>query len=154
MSVILRAATIDDREPVLDLLEELFAPPASRPADYTRARAEDGFAHAVTHPEADVLLVIDAGTLVGHASVYADFPSMRFGQRGWLEDLVVTARHRRAGFGSLLLHAATDWARERGCTHLELDSARARPDAHRFYLARGLAQDSLVFGMAIRDADV
>jgi PhnO protein len=79
---------------------------------------------------------------------------MRFGQRGWLEDLVVTASHRRAGFGSLLLHAATDWARERGCTHLELDSARARPDAHRFYLARGLAQDSLVFGTAIRDADV
>jgi GNAT superfamily N-acetyltransferase len=154
MTFILRAATVDDREPVLDLLEELFDPPASRPADYARSRAEEGFAHAVAHPEAEILLAIDTGQLVGLASVYSDFPSMRFGQRCWLEDLVVTASRRGAGVGALLLHAATDWGRQRGCTHLELDSAHARPDAHRFYLARGMAQDSVVFGLAIRDADV
>jgi len=39
-----------------------------------------------------------------------------------------------------LLDAATDWARERGCTHLELASGAGRKDAHRFYLREGMSQ--------------
>jgi PhnO protein len=38
------------------------------------------------------------------------------------------------------LDAATEWARERGCTHLELASGAGRKDAHRFYLREGMAQ--------------
>ena len=39
--------------------------------------------------------------------------------------------------GKALLDAAKDWARERGATHLELDSGEARTDAHRFYEREG-----------------
>ena len=83
--------------------------------------------------------------MVGLASVYADFLSMRFGWRCWLEDLVVTSAYRSRGIGRLLLDAAAAWARERGCTHLELDSGLGRRDSHRFYLAQGLAHESLLF---------
>jgi GNAT superfamily N-acetyltransferase len=145
----IRPATPEDESAVLGLVEELFTPPGRRPADYTRERGATGFRHAVHGPDADILLALDDGTVVGFASVYADFPSIRFGLRCWLEDLVVAGPHRGRGIGRCLLDAATSWARARGCTHLELDSAAERTDAHRFYLANGMEQRSLVFSRRI-----
>jgi len=72
--------------------------------------------------------------------VYADFLSIRYGKRCWLQDLVVRREWRARGVGKQLLDAATEWARERGCTHLELGSGIGRIDAHRFYLREGMAQ--------------
>ena len=86
-----------------------------------------------------MLLAVDGDSIAGLASVYADFLSIRYGKRCWLQDLVVS-KSRSDGIGALLLAAAADWARERGCTHLELASGAGRIDAHRFYLAQGMAQ--------------
>ncbi|MGB2694136.1 MAG: GNAT family N-acetyltransferase, partial [Dehalococcoidia bacterium] len=77
-----------------------------------------------------------------------DIPSMRYGSRCWVEDLVVDKSQRSRGVGALLLAAATDWARAHGCSHLELDSGMGRTDAHRFYLAQGMTQ-SLSFSRQI-----
>jgi len=92
----------------------------------------------VQHPDADVLLALDADSIVGLASVYLDPPFIRFGKRCWLQDLVVVSSWRSQGVGTLLLNAATDWARERACTHMELASGAGRKDAHRFYRAQGM----------------
>lgn len=145
----IRSAVAADEEPVLALFEELLAPPGRRPAGYTRARGAAGFRHALAHPDADVLLAEDAGRVVGLATVYVDLESIRFGRRCWLEDLVVTSARRSQGVGARLLAAAAAWARGRGCTHLELSSANARKDAHRFYLAHGMVQGSLTFGLEL-----
>ena len=83
---------------------------------------------------------MDGDSIVGLASVYADFLSIRYGKRCWLQDLVVAKARRSAGVGALLLDAAADWARERGCTHLELASGAGRKDAHRFYLSQGMTR--------------
>ena len=139
----IRPATAADEAAVLALIEELFEPPGGRPKGYSPERGREGFRHAVQHPEADVLLAVDGDTIVGLASVYADFLSIRYGKRCWLQDLVVTASRRSEGIGALLLAAAADWARERGCTHLELASGAGRRDAHRFYLSQGMAQSML-----------
>ncbi|HEU4759763.1 MAG TPA: GNAT family N-acetyltransferase [Dehalococcoidia bacterium] len=146
----MRAASLADEEAALDLIEELFAPPGARPDGYTRERGREGFRWAVQSASADVLVAVDGGTLVGLASVYVDFPAIRFGWRCYLQDLVVTASQRSRGTGRLLLDAATQWARERGCTHLDLDSGNGRQDAHRFYLAQGMAQGSLSFRRQVR----
>jgi len=61
---------------------------------------------------------------------------VRYGQRCWVEDLAVDSDRRSGGVGGALLDAASEWARERGATHLELDSGLARTDAHRFYERR------------------
>jgi GNAT superfamily N-acetyltransferase len=119
---------------------ELFEPPGARPPGYSPERGREGFRRAVDHPEADVLLALDGGTLLGLASVYLDLPFIRFGRRCWLQDLVTTTARRSEGIGALLLDAATDWARERGCTHLELASGAGRKDAHRFYLSQGMVE--------------
>jgi GNAT superfamily N-acetyltransferase len=150
MTIAVRSAMPADEAPVLGLFEELLDPPGRRPRDYTRTRGAAGFRHALANPAADILLgVSEDGSIVGLASVYVDLESIRFGRRCWLEDLVVTAGRRGQGIGRRLLDAATAWARERGCTHLQLNSAAARKDAHRFYLANGMAQVSLNFGREI-----
>jgi GNAT superfamily N-acetyltransferase len=141
----IRPARLADEAAALDLLEELFAPPGRRPLDYTRERGAAGFRHAVTRPDAVVLLAVEGDAVVGLVSAYVDFASMRFGWRCWVEDLVVASSCRSGGVGRRLIEAASDWAQARGCTHLELDSAPQRADAHRFYLANGFAQSAYVF---------
>ena len=149
MSVALRPATHTDEAAVLDLVEELFAPPGRRPPGYTRERGAAGFRAALARPDGDVLVAGEDGSLLGFASVYVDIVSIRFGTRCWLQDLVVTASRRRTGIGRLLLDASAAWARDRGCTHLELTSANTRKDAHRFYTAAGMAQASLCFSLPL-----
>ncbi len=149
MPLSIRPATLADEEAVLTLIEELWEPPGRRPPDYTRERASAGFRYAVQNSDADVLVAVKGDVIVGLASVYAIFPSIGLGRRCWLEELVVASSRRSQGIGALLLQTATKWARERGCTHLQLDSALGRKDAHRFFLAQGMAQDSLLFSRRI-----
>ena len=136
----IRPATPDEEGAALDLVEELFTPPGSRPPGYRRERAAYAFRHALEAFDADVLVAVDEERLVGLASVYVDLETIRFGRRCWLEDLVVTASRRGQGIGRRLLDAAGAWAREHRCTHLGLVSAAARGDAHRFYVANGMSQ--------------
>ena len=121
-------------------MEELFEPPGRRAPGYTIERGRAGFRQAVDRPDSGILLADEDGRIVGLASVYRDILSIRYGQRCWLQDLVVSASHRSRGIGRLLLDAATEWARQRGCTHLELSSGTGRLDAHRFYVRAGMSQ--------------
>ena len=93
----IRPATAGDEAAVLELMEELFEPPGIRPDDYTRERASAGFQRYVDDESGDVLLAEADGSLVGLASVYVDIPSIRFGTRCWLEDLIVTSAQRSTG---------------------------------------------------------
>jgi GNAT superfamily N-acetyltransferase len=125
---------------VLALIAELFEPPGVPAPGYTGERGRAGFKYAVHDRDADVLLALEGNRIVGLASVYADILSIRYGPRCWLQDLVVTASHRGRAIGAQLIDAATEWARERGCTHLELSSGEGRKDAHRFYRSQGMSQ--------------
>jgi GNAT superfamily N-acetyltransferase len=93
-----------------------------------------------------VLVADHEGAIVGICTVSLDIESVRFGLRAWVEDLAVHPDHRSAGYGKALLDAAKDWGRERGATHLELDSGMARADAHRFYEREGPSWKSTSFG--------
>src|SRR5690606_26770459 len=117
-----RAATREEVDAILPLYEWLFAPPGSKPSlcDEERARSALGEATADGGPEVSV--ADDAGELVGFCTAYLDLHSVRFGPRVWVEDLAVDPARRSQGIGKALLDAAKAWARERGATHLELDS--------------------------------
>jgi GNAT superfamily N-acetyltransferase len=140
MTITVRPANPDDEAAVLNLIPQLFDPPAGPPPDYSRERGATGFRWAVAQPDADVLLALDGDELVGLSSVYQDIQSIRFGPRCWLQDLVVRDDRRGQGIGGALLHASSTWAQERGCTHLELGSGAGRVDAHRFYKSQGMTQ--------------
>ena len=128
-----REAVPAEVERVLGMYEWLFAPPGSVPPRWDAERARAAIADAIADQEAAVLVAEHRGELLGLCTAYLDLNSVRFGPRCWVEDLAVSPEHRSQGVGKDLLDAAKDWARERGATHLELDSADARADAHRFY---------------------
>jgi GNAT superfamily N-acetyltransferase len=115
------------------MYEWLFAPPGSVPPRWDPERARAALAQAIESPESEVLVAEHRGELLGLATAYLELNSVRYGPRCWVEDLAVSPEHRSQGVGKALLDAAKDWGRERGATHLELDSGEARADAHRFY---------------------
>jgi GNAT superfamily N-acetyltransferase len=128
-----REAAPAEVERVLGMYEWLFAPPGSLPPRWDADRARSAISAAIEDPEAAVLVAERRGELLGLCTAYLDMNSVRFGPRCWVEDLAVSPDNRSQGVGKALLDAAKDWARERGATHLELDSGDARADAHRFY---------------------
>ena len=111
----------------------LFAPPGIVPPRWDPDVAAARLDGAIAADDAEVLVAEVDGTIVGICTVYLDIESVRFGRRAWVEDLAVHPDHRSAGHGKALLDAAKHWGREHGATHLELDSAETRADAHRFY---------------------
>jgi GNAT superfamily N-acetyltransferase len=132
--VIVRSARVDEIGALLTMYEWLFAPPGSRPAAWDLERARGALAEAIAAPRSTVLVADEGdGELAGFISAYLDLNSVRFGPRCWVEDLAVDPTRRSRRIGMRLLEAAQEWARERGATHLELDTALARTDAQRFY---------------------
>lgn len=132
-----REAQLGEVERVLGTYEWLFAPPGSLPPAWDPDRAREAIADAIADPTAAVLVAEHRGELLGLCTAYLDLNSVRYGARCWVEDLAVSPEHRSEGIGGELLDAAESWARERGATHLELDTGLAREDAQRFYQRRG-----------------
>jgi GNAT superfamily N-acetyltransferase len=143
---VVRAAESGEEEAIVPLYEWLFAPPGSKPPSWDEKRAAVALRQAIDSHDCAVLLADTGHELIGLCTAYQDMHSVRFGYRAWVEDLAVHPDHRSLGVGKALLDGAKEWARERGATHLELDSAEGRTDAHRFYEREGAAYRSISFG--------
>ena len=132
-AAVVRAAGPEDVDQVVSMYEWLFAPPGVRPSAWDPEHAAAALGSAIAADGAVVLVATLGNEFVGVCTAYDDIDSVRFGRRVWVEDLAVHPDRRSLGIGKLLLDEAKDWALARGATHLELDSAQTRADAHRFY---------------------
>lgn len=136
----LREAERGEGERILPCYEWLFAPPGTVPPDWRPDAALGRLENALADSRVAIIVAESAAgdqagrqAVVGLCSVYIDIESVRYGLRGWVEDLAVSPAHRSGGVGAALLRAARGWAKQHGATHLELDSGIRRVDAHRFY---------------------
>jgi GNAT superfamily N-acetyltransferase len=150
-AVVVRAARLEDIDEVVAMYEWLFAPPGARPPTWDPARATAALAHAVRSDDAVVFVAVLGDEFVGFCTGYDDMLSVRFGRRVWVEDLAVHPDRRSLGIGKRLLDEAKAWARDRGASHLELDSAETRADAHRFYEREQPSWRSICFGWELSD---
>ncbi len=146
MDPAVRAAEPGDIGQLPQMYEWLFDPPGGRPAAWDPGRAAASLTNAVGSDTATVLIAVLEDELVGFCTAYADIDSARFGRRVWVEDLAVAPDRRSLGVGKQLLDEARRWARDRGATHLELDSSEARTDAHRFYEREQPSWRSISYG--------
>ena len=145
----IRPARPDEVEAVRDCYEWLFAPPGSRPGNWVPEWASAAIAEAIDSSSSTIFVAVAPGAegeFVGFCTAYLDLLSVRYGLRCWVEDLAVDPERRSQGIGSRLLAAARRWAAESGASHLELDSAEIRVDAHRFYEREGSNVRSVSFG--------
>ena len=150
MGFVIRAADLGEEGRIISLYEWLFAPPGHVPPSWDERRAAVALRQAIESHDAAVIVAEEEGReLVGLCTAYQDIHSVRFGYRAWVEDLAVHPERRSRGIGKALLDAAKAWARERGATHLELDSAEARTEAHRFYERERPSWRSICFGWEV-----
>jgi GNAT superfamily N-acetyltransferase len=133
MSFAIRAAVEGDVLRLVAMYEWLFDGPGARPPTWQQRTAGARLGEAILGQTSAILVAEEGAELIGLCSAYLDLTSVRYGPRCWVEDLAVDPRKRSTGVGRALLDAAKDWARERGATHLELDTGLARVDAQRFY---------------------
>ncbi|HKQ17420.1 MAG TPA: GNAT family N-acetyltransferase [Solirubrobacterales bacterium] len=141
-----RSARIAEADAVLACYEWLFAPPGSQPASWNPDWAKVALVDAIDSDAANVLVADEGGRISGFCTAYLDLLSVRYGLRCWVEDLAVDPERRSRGIGAALLAAAREWAAVNGASHLELDSAASRVDAHRFYAREGARDPSYSFG--------
>lgn len=145
----IRAARPDEAAIVVGCYDWLFAPPGSQPPMWDPEAAEARLRTAAASDATEVFVAVVDDAIAGFCTVYDEFDSVRFGHRAWVEDLAVDPEQRSRGLGKALLDVAKDWARARGATHLELDSAETRADAHRFYDREEPSWKSVSFGWVL-----
>ncbi len=137
VAVTIRRARSEEADDLAVAYEWLHAPPGAWPPDWDRAAAAARLQRVIAAESVLVLVGEADGELAGICTAYEDIESVRFGRRIWVEDLAVHPERRSLGVGKRLLDAAKAWGRERGATHLELDTAEGRVDAHRLYEREG-----------------
>lgn len=134
MPIMTRPASEADVPALLALYAELHPddPSPSTQAALTAWRA-------IAAQAGRTILVAESGSAVVGTIDCAMLPNLTRGARPFLlvENVVVTARHRRSGVGAALLDAAIAMARQAGCYKAQLLSRASRHAAHTFYESRG-----------------
>jgi GNAT superfamily N-acetyltransferase len=126
--VVVRAAGAGDAGPVAALAEQFgtsfrFSPEAFRVS----------FEQVRRMPQACLLVGDGGGQVRGYLLGFAHPTFFANGPVGWLEEIMVSAEHRRAGLGRALVAEFERWAGRRGCRLVALATRRAEP----FYQALG-----------------
>ena len=138
MTIMLRAAQQTDARHVASLLTELGYPSSE-------ADVQDRLRRSLESRTSLCLVAQSASEVVGlmSAELVPYFPNGSTICR--VTSLVVSSQHRGSGIGETLLAAAATFAREHGCSGLEITSAERRVDAHRFYQRLGFSRTALRF---------
>jgi ribosomal protein S18 acetylase RimI-like enzyme len=134
MPITIRPASQADVPALLALYAELHpddpSPPATTALDAWRAiEAQAGRTVLVAESAGSVIGTIDCATLPNLTRVARPFMLV--------ENVVVTAEHRRSGVGAALLEAAVTMARQAACYKVQLMSRVSRQAAHAFYESHG-----------------
>ncbi len=106
--------------------------------DPTLAHYQRVFAEIRADPRQRLFVAEVEGGVAG-TIVLLVVPNLSHNGTPWafLENLVVTGKHRRQGLGRMLLEHAVGIARESGCHMVELCSDVRRQEAHRLYRSMG-----------------
>ncbi|SDB94904.1 Ribosomal protein S18 acetylase RimI [Sanguibacter gelidistatuariae] len=143
-TVVVRPAALDDLAGVWPLARDFATSFTVLRPEFTATfealvgeqRAPDGRALSL------LLVAVDpaSAAVVGYLLSHTHRSFLANGPLAWIEEVMVSAEHRRYGVGGMLMDAAERWARESGAAYISLASRRAGP----FYLALGY-EDSATF---------
>jgi GNAT superfamily N-acetyltransferase len=130
VAIKIRRAKSSDGAQIAELCDQLGYP--AKPAEIAQRlrKIKPPSQHAVLVAESPEQKVI--GWL--HVSVS---PLVEVELRAEVNGLVVDDNERSSGTGALLLRAAEQWARSRGCKNMSVRSNVIRERAHQFYLRHG-----------------
>ena len=131
----IRAACIDDITQMANLLGELFAIEDDFTIDAEKQYA--GLELLVKSPEATVLVALEAGRIVGMASMQRIVSTAMGGYVGLIEDVIVTKEYRHRGIGSRLIEGLIAESQKQGFLRLALGADQRNDAALSFYRTYG-----------------
>src|SRR4030043_266022 len=136
----IRLATEKDIPRIVELYNELTIA-TTRVEQVLNPSAEDYrkvFREICADPRHELFIAADGDRVVGTVILIV-VPNLSPNATPWalVENLVVTAKHRRRGTGKMLLEYVIARAREKGCHRIELCSDKRREEGHRLYRSAG-----------------
>ena len=142
MTLTVREARSSD----LDGLLRLFVQLSAANAGIDPAGAERALAAMIADTGMRLMVATDGEELVGTATLVI-VPNLTHHAKPWaqLENMIVDEDRRGGGIGKALLDACKHEAWEAGSYKVQLQSANARDDAHRFYEREGFVASSQGF---------
>jgi ribosomal protein S18 acetylase RimI-like enzyme len=142
----IRQATASDLPQLADLWREFMDYHAERdpfftPAPDGREQWLDFVGGKLSDDSWQVVVAEEAGRLVGYCSVsILEHPPIIVDRRyAFVQDLIVTERHRRQGIGTRLFEFARDWAHAQGVARVELNVSVVNEAARGFWRGLGFA---------------
>lgn len=143
-----RPATDRDIPRILELYDELTIQlsQVEQTRHLTPADARKVFADISADPRHDIFVLEDGDEVAGTV-VLLIVPNLSHSATPWalLENLVVSEKYRRRGFGRMLLEHAVSRARDKGCYKVQLMSDRRREEAHALYGSVGFEASAYGF---------
>ncbi|MCA9037502.1 MAG: GNAT family N-acetyltransferase [Planctomycetaceae bacterium] len=105
--------------------------------------------------ESVVLFAETDDVVVGFVQLYPLFSSISLESIWVLNDLFVAVDFRGKGIGTMLLNAATEFARETGAIRMELETASTNQTAQRFYEAHGWQKETemLAYRLTLQESE-
>jgi GNAT superfamily N-acetyltransferase len=101
--------------------------------------------YAAGHDDGYRMAAVFDGDECRAAAGYRLFTNFVSGRHLYVDDLVTAERWRSHGYGRLLNKYLVEFARNEGCSSVQLDSSVQRRDAHRFYFREKYAIYSFHF---------
>lgn len=138
----IRFATKDDKEQVLQLLDELGNAVSTRPGpDPYDTKAQDVgepiFYEIIDRDDTHVFVAEDNGQIVGLVTFYLLLNIRHGWHRGHIEDVIVSETARRQGVGTALMEAIKDYCRTNGIKVFKLTTQTDNARAQAFYEKNG-----------------
>lgn len=140
--VTVRTAREDDIPALVELLEEIMAHHAVSPP--SRDALNSVLLRILDSPDHVFLTAVSHEEVVGACSLIFSLSTWSAALVCEVQDVVVAARCRAAGVGRVMLAAAEQAARDRGCARLFLSAESENLGGHAFYRSLDLREKAVL----------
>lgn len=135
----IRKAGLNDILSISELYREQFREMAKLIPDFIKEgdQSIEFLEKTILNDKSDILVYDYDDKVVGfvllQAKIRPDFDFMLPGKFCYIMDIIITKKYRNKGFGTALMNSAKDWAKEQGCSFINLDVLTNNPKAISLY---------------------
>lgn len=147
--MIIRKATIADIRAINDLFWELDTDAIrEQPEHFQRGeRTIEYLSGIIENATSDFLLAVIDKEIVGFSLLFEKetkgLSLLVPCKYAYLQDFIVTEKHRKKGIASKLMDESKEWAKVRGMKYLRLSVLPENKNAQRFYRSHGLTEQMI-----------